>query len=290
MHKQQFQGLGLVALSCIGLGIGAVPAEAASPFGQRDVDQSKYAVIAMPIARGGYKLLVVEQVSDKRDCWAESGKAPTVVDPLLVTFDFTGICGRSTDSNGYSIRVEQRDMGMDYRLSIEQQGNELFLTGVRNRGAGEAKMVIGRTNGIVPGAFMKFYLEPNWRLTRRTFEERTLGHVYFTSDSMQAAFNTPMAAPTVAPLNPAPVPATGSVVPPAGQPSAAEPPAVNSNVVEVAPMEGITPAQAPQPKLESEASPASNVTSSQAKAINTPQDPTIQERINRARPPRSMTR
>ncbi|MDS3859453.1 DUF3747 domain-containing protein [Thermosynechococcaceae cyanobacterium BACA0444] len=201
MLKHRLHSLGLLTLTCLGLGFGSGPAWG-SQFGQKDVDQTKYAVIAMPIARGGYKLLVVEQVSNKRPCWAENGLQPTVIDPLLATFDFTGICGRSMDSNGYSIRVEQQDLGMEYRLSVEQQENELYLVGVRNRGGAEAKMVIGRTNGLVPGAFLKINLEPNWRITRRTFEERTLGHVYFTSDSMQAAFT-----PAAIQANPAP-PAT----------------------------------------------------------------------------------
>ncbi len=257
MTTQRFQGLGLAALTCLSLGMGALPSLAASPFGQKDVDQSKYAVIAMPLAQGGYKLLVVEQVSNKRQCWAENGNAPTVIEPLLVTFDFTGICGRSTDSNGYSIRVEQQDMGIDYRLSIEQQGSELFLTGIKNRGSGEAKMVIGRTHGLVPGAFMKFYLEPSWRLTRRTFEDRTLGHVYFTSDSLQAAFNAPIQSPPVTTTSPEPV------IPAAGQP----------------PSETTTPSL--QPSLTPETTPASATSTVPQAPTATPNLALSQPRVNR---------
>lgn len=222
MLKQRLHRLGLLTLTCISLGFGSVPAWAAQ-FGQKEVDQSKYAVIAMPIAQGGYKLLVVEQVSNKRPCWAENGVQPTVIDPLLATFDFTGICGRSLDSNGYSIRVEQQDLGMQYRLSVEQHGNELHLVGVRNRGAAEAKMFIGRTNGLVPGAFLKIDLDPNWRLTRRTFEERTLGHVYFTSDSMQAALNPTITPSSELPTSETPSPPVVSQTDPTPAPELATP-------------------------------------------------------------------
>lgn len=267
MYKQQFQALGLATLTCLGLGMTNPLAHAASPFGQKDVDQTKYAVIAMPLARGGYKLLVVEQVSDKRDCWAENGTAPTVIDPLLVTFDFTGICGRSTDSNGYSIRVEQQDLGIEYRLSIEQQGGELLLTGVHNRGSGGGKMVIGRTYGMVPGSFMKIYLEPNWRLTRRTFEDRTLGHVYFTSDSKQAAFNPSTPRPTLQPL--ITEDQTGGAPP---QPA------------EISPLDTTVPSQ--PPTVTPETSPASTISNPQALVI----DSSIDQRLNRSNPPRRFTR
>jgi len=194
MKRWQKLGLGLLMMACFG----AVTPQAARAgmFTQTEVDQSKYVVMAVPVARGGYRLLVVEQIKDTRPCWSESGNGPVVVDPLLVTFDFTGICGRATDSNGYSIRVAQQDLGLQYGLRIEQGDGELLLVGSSHRGG--PGMVIGRTYGMVEGQFLKFILNPSWRLTRRTYEGRVLGHVYFTNDSWDAATG---ATPTPTPVS-----------------------------------------------------------------------------------------
>lgn len=130
-YWQKF-GLSLLTVACLGT-IAPRPAQA-NMFTQTEVDQSRYVVMAVPLARGGYRLLVVEQIKDTRPCWSESGSNPVVIDPLLTTFDFTGICGRATDSNGYSIRVAQQDLGLQYGLRIEQGDGELLLVGSSNRG------------------------------------------------------------------------------------------------------------------------------------------------------------
>ncbi len=181
-YWQKF-GLSLLTVACLGT-IAPRPAQA-NMFTQTEVDQSRYVVMAVPLARGGYRLLVVEQIKDTRPCWSESGSNPVVINPLLTTFDFTGICGRATDSNGYSIRVAQQDLGLQYNLRIEGGDGELLLVGSSNRGG--PRMIIGRTHGLQEGQFLKFHLEPTWRLTRRTYEGRVLGHVYFTNDSWEAA-------------------------------------------------------------------------------------------------------
>ncbi|BCX11234.1 MAG: hypothetical protein KatS3mg067_0172 [Thermosynechococcus sp.] len=184
MKYWQKLGLSLLTVvACLGT-IAPRPAQA-NMFTQTEVDQSRYVVMAVPLARGGYRLLVVEQMKDTRPCWRESGSNPVVIDPLLTTFDFTGICGRATDSNGYSIRVAQQDLGLQYSLRIEQRDGELLLVGSSNRGG--PRMVIGRTHGMQEGQFLKFHLEPTWRLTRRTYEGQVLGHVYFTNDTWETA-------------------------------------------------------------------------------------------------------
>jgi hypothetical protein len=81
------------------------PATAAT-FEQAEVDQNKFIAVAAPFGNNAHQLLIIEQVSPKRECWSESGTNPVTVEPLLLNFDFTGICGRSTDSNGYSIRMD----------------------------------------------------------------------------------------------------------------------------------------------------------------------------------------
>jgi hypothetical protein len=154
-------------------------------FGQKDVDPSKLEVLASPYGNGSYQLLILEQLSDKRPCWSESGSNPTIVDPLLLQFDFTGICGRSTDSNGYSLRMGGRDFGLVYDLNVVRRENDLVLTATNLTDRKAPVIEIGRTNGIPPaGQFAKIYLDQGWRLTKRTSGDRELGHVYLTSDTV----------------------------------------------------------------------------------------------------------
>jgi Protein of unknown function (DUF3747) len=98
----------------------------------------------------------------------------------LLQFDFTGICGRSTDSNGYSMRMGGQDWGLNYDLRILQRDRDLVLVGVPLRGEGPS-IELGRTNGITSG-FVKIALNPGWRFTKRSYEGQTLGHVYLTHD------------------------------------------------------------------------------------------------------------
>lgn len=154
---------------------------AISQFGQQEVDQSKFIAIASPFRNGeAHQLLVVEQIAPAPPCWSESGTAPTVVNPLLLYFDFTGICNRSTDSNGYSIRMGGEDIGLRYSLRILRQDGDMILVGAPRQGRDEP-IPIGRTFGIT-NDFAKIILDEGWRFTKRTLGDRVLGHVYITSD------------------------------------------------------------------------------------------------------------
>ncbi|HEY9656797.1 MAG TPA: DUF3747 domain-containing protein, partial [Crinalium sp.] len=156
----------------------------AAVFGQTEVDPNKFAVVASPLGANTYQLLILEQVSDERPCWSESSTNPTLIDPLLLQFDFTDICARSTDSNGYSIRMANREFGLLFQLGIARRENDLVLlaTDLTNRDA--PPIEIGRTNGLPPaGAFVKISLNPGWRLTKRTENGKVLGLVYLTSDT-----------------------------------------------------------------------------------------------------------
>lgn len=194
---------GLVAIALLGLGLpqvyqngqGQPDAVYAQAFGQQDVDQSKFAVLAVPLSSGNaYQLWIMEQITDKRPCWSESGSNPIIVDPLWTQFDFTGICGRRTDANGYSLRMANRDFGLIYSLRVVRQGNDLVLQGVNFNNRDAVPVEIGRTNGIPPeGAFAKFVLNPGWRLTQRTQQGKNLGHVYVTNNDLPFGVQLPSA-------------------------------------------------------------------------------------------------
>ena len=151
-------------------------------FGQKEVEQNNFIAVAMPLNVARYQLLILEQMSNQQACWIENANSPTQVEPLLLKFDFTGICGRSTDSNGYSIRKSGEDMGLQYNIDIVKEGDELLLLGTPVQNPNAAPMLIGRTNGITDG-FVKINLEPGWRFTKRTYKDKTLGHIYLTNDN-----------------------------------------------------------------------------------------------------------
>jgi hypothetical protein len=158
-----------------------LPAQAASQFGQQEVDQDRFVAIASPVGGGtSHQLLIVEQVSNSRSCWSESGSDPVIINPLLTQFDFTGICSRSTDSNGYSIRMDGEDLGLQYSLRIVNRDGDMVLVGSPFNRSNET-IEIGHTNGITTD-FAKIELNDGWRFTKRTYEGRTLGHVYLTYD------------------------------------------------------------------------------------------------------------
>jgi hypothetical protein len=147
-------------------------------FDEQELDQSKVIAVARPYGDNKYDLLVIEQIPGKRDCWAESGSNPVVVEPLLLKFDFTGICRRSTDSNGYSIRMEGQDYGLDYLLRVVERNGELVLVGI-NRLNSSDEIVIGSTQGMSQG-FLKIQMNQGWRFTKRTYQAKVLGHFYFS--------------------------------------------------------------------------------------------------------------
>ena len=100
----------LLAATLSGASLTVVPAARAALFQARDVKGESFILVAAPIGDGSSaQLNIYEQVRDRRPCFSREGTAPTVVKPLLVTFDFTGICSRYIDSNGYSVRVGTTD-------------------------------------------------------------------------------------------------------------------------------------------------------------------------------------
>ncbi len=181
----------ITTASCLTIG-GFTPATA-NVFEKTEVDPNDFIAIAIEYKDGDHKMIIVEQVSREQRCWAEDDTQslnnqdlPVLVDPLLMTFDFTGICRRSTDSNGYSIRMNDEDLGSNYLLTLVKRKGEFVLVGVPRPWAGRGlkRIEIGRTRGNENGN-EKIFLDPGWRFTKRTYQGRVLGHVYLTYDSAE---------------------------------------------------------------------------------------------------------
>jgi hypothetical protein len=205
-----FSGLAVLTVTN---GLSPIAATAAASFGQQEVSQSNYVVMAAPRANNAYNLLVLEQVSTQKECWKTRNDAIGSIEPLLLNFDFTGICGRSTDSNGYSIRMGQEDLGLKYSMRLVPRNGYVALIGtpsVRTM----PELEIGRTKAIAQD-YLKIDLNPGWRLSRRTFDGKTLGHVYVTNDSTLAAYASTLPAKPASPIVVKPTtPATPVVIKP----------------------------------------------------------------------------
>ncbi len=181
MKKQLTHKLITLLAALIPLGTPSL-SRAQFTFESAEVNQRNFVIMAVPATGSNlYQLVMVEQVSNQRNCWNESGSNPARIDPLLLQFDFTGICARYVDSNGYSIRMGGQDLGINYSLNLIQRGNEVILVGADPLNPRIPQVEIGRTNGLISTP-MKVNLNPGWRITRRTFQGQPLGHVYLTNN------------------------------------------------------------------------------------------------------------
>lgn len=170
---------GLIAgLSSIGMGAWRANPAAASMFQAADLEQERFVLVAAPIGDGTRaQLNIYEQLNGKRACYAVNGSAPAAVDPLLGSFDFTGICSRYIDANGYSVRVGGSDLATSYRLMVVRQNNDNLLMAIPTKAGAGPEMLVARTQGAGTG-FLQLVFEPGWQLKRRAYGGRNLGHVY----------------------------------------------------------------------------------------------------------------
>nr|MDA0266959.1 DUF3747 domain-containing protein [Cyanobacteriota bacterium]MDA0864852.1 DUF3747 domain-containing protein [Cyanobacteriota bacterium] len=175
-----------VALAAIGLGVfGNLGSALAQTYGAQELDQSRILLVSAPGSRlRPHQLFIIEQIRDNRPCFEITGTNPGEVNPLWTTFDFSGICGRASDTNGYSIRVANEDLGIRYRLQIQESGGELLLLGVPSDGT--SPLQIGRTGGVSSTGFTQIIMNPGWRVTKRTYQGQTLGHNYLTNEATLA--------------------------------------------------------------------------------------------------------
>ena len=158
-------------------------AAAKALFGAVEVDQSKFVIVAAPIGDGSRaQLNIYEQRTAVRPCFAVQAGKPAVVQPLLSGFDFTGICNRFIDGNGYSLRLGDEDLGTVYRLSVVKEAGDTLLKALPTKPSAGPEMVIARSGGSSNG-FLLLVPEPGWKLMRRQFGGRALGHVYVYRDT-----------------------------------------------------------------------------------------------------------
>jgi hypothetical protein len=191
--------LPLAAGACaVAVAFGATPAMASALFEAADLSQERFVLVAAPIGDGvRAQLNIYEQVKPTRPCFAVAPGAPAPVDPLLATFDFSGICSRFIDANGYSVRVGGADLATSYRLTVLRQSGDNVLLAVPTKAGAGPEMLVARTQGQGAG-FLQLVFEPGWQLKRRAYGGRNLGHVYLYRDTWPDAAIQP-GLPVVAP-------------------------------------------------------------------------------------------
>jgi hypothetical protein len=195
---------GLIAgFSSIGMGALLVNPAAASMFQAADLQQERFVLVAVPIGDGTRaQLNIYEQLNNKRACYAVNGSAPAAVDPLLGSFDFTGICSRYLDANGYSVRVGGSDLAATYRLMVVRQNNDNLLLAIPTKAGAGPEMLVARTQGPGTG-FLQLVFEPGWQLKRRAYGGRNLGHVYLYREAWPGADQPMGQQPVDGPVQPA---------------------------------------------------------------------------------------
>lgn len=184
MRSQTFLQCGLaIGMAIVSAGLQSTPVHA--QMTQQELDQNGVVLIASPYQNGDlHQLLIVEQLTRARACWSEqkTNSPVTLINPLLSEFDFSGICGRATDSNGFSVRMGGQDLNWRYSLQVVDKDNQLLLMArSTNPKKTTPDFLIGRVGGTTPN-FAKINLEPGWRVTRRIANGKLTGHFYLTND------------------------------------------------------------------------------------------------------------
>ena len=125
-----------------------------------------------------YKRQVLEQIKAQPRCWR--ARQDGLVEPSLNHFNFSGICKRYLDSNGYSLRSGGQDLWRRFRFRFKQSGTSLRLEALDPQQ--RAPLLVGQA--AIPArrdtkGFVALQLEPGWALERRVYQGRPLNHLYF---------------------------------------------------------------------------------------------------------------
>ena len=188
-----------VAAAALAFAATSVPAALAqgSLFTAVPVELSNFVLVSAPIGQGERSQLnIYEQRTTKRPCFAVGTGSPAMVDPLLSKFDFTGVCNRYIDGNGYSLRIGGDDLGTRYRLSVVNTGRDIELLATPTRNPSQPTLLVAGAGGAASG-FVQLKLEPGWTLKRRAYGKKSLGHLYVYRDSAPSASAPSVTAPAV---------------------------------------------------------------------------------------------
>jgi len=81
-----------------------------------------------------------------------------------------------------SCAIAPQALAQQRNIEIVQRDNQLVLLGTKLRDQDAQPIELGRSNGIGEG-FININLDSDWRLAKRTYNDKALGHVYLTTDA-----------------------------------------------------------------------------------------------------------
>ena len=177
MSRTYLRAAGLTAVGFLAAGL-PQKSTARALFDSAAIPQERFAVLAQPIGRAQWKLLVLEQIKASPRCWKTGQDG--LVEPSLNRFNFSGICKRYLDSNGYSLRSGGQDLGTRFRFRLKPSGASLRLEALDPQQ--RAPILVGQAAVPAhrdPNGFVALQLEPGWALERRVYQGRPLNHLYF---------------------------------------------------------------------------------------------------------------
>ena len=177
MSRTYLRAAGLTAVGFLAAGL-SQESKARALFESAAVPQKHFAVLAQRIGRTQWKLLVLEQIQAQPLCWR--ARQDGLVEPSLNRFNFSGICKRYLDSNGYSMRSGGQDLGTRFRFRLKPSGTLLRLEALDPQQ--RAPLLVGQAplpTRREPNGFVALQLEPGWALKRRVYQGRPLNHLYF---------------------------------------------------------------------------------------------------------------
>ena len=177
MSRTYLRAAGLTVVGLLAAGL-SQEGTARALFDSAAVPQEHIAVLAQPIGRAQWKLLVLEQIKTQPRCWR--ARQDGLVEPSLNRFNFSGICKRYLDSNGYSLRSGGQDLGTRFRFRLKPSGASLRLEALDPQQ--RAPLLVGQAPLPArrdPNGFVALQLEPGWALERRVYQGRPLNHLYF---------------------------------------------------------------------------------------------------------------
>lgn len=172
-----------LALAGLGLGLGLAGgglAGAQTLFDSAPLRPERAIALAQPLAGNRWNLVLLEQLQAGVNCWQRlaDGSVLNMADGVRNE----AFCGRYSSSSAYSLRVGGSDLTSPWRLRLEAGNDRLELQATSPQSA--APLLVASAPlpaGAGGGAFTPLELEPGWTLERRSYNGRSLNHLYLSN-------------------------------------------------------------------------------------------------------------
>lgn len=177
-HKPGIKRTYLAVAGAMALGTAGVSvlpqqfAKAAAPFESIPVEAGRAIALAQPLSGDRWNLVVLEQLEPAPPCWRrfDDGSVTTYEKNLPA-----GSCGLYSSSSAYSLRLAGDDLSHPWRLRVESRDGRLDL--IATSPEQPTPLLVGSAEAAGNG-LVELQLAEGWSFARRSFEGRSLNHVY----------------------------------------------------------------------------------------------------------------